>query len=166
MKVSLISTVKDEEKTIEEFLKSIINQTTKPNEFIIVDGGSNDRTYEILEKCTKKYKWMKIFQVKGASIGRGRDFAISKSGNEIIACTDAGCILDKNWLRNIIKPFGDRTVEVVAGVYKPKFGNDFEYFQGLIVVPSVEKLVRLVECPPVRLLSERMCGKRLGDIQT
>jgi len=140
IKVSLITTILNEESTIEEFLKSIINQTKKPDEFIIVDGGSSDRTYEILKKYAKKYKWIKIYQVKGASIGKGRNYAIEKTKNEIIACTDAGCILDKNWLREITKPFKDKNVDVVVGVYKPHYTNGFEYFQGLVVITKPEKI--------------------------
>jgi len=140
MRVSLITTVKNEANNIEEFLSSVIKQTKTPDEFIIVDGGSTDGTYEILKKYAKKYKWIKIFQVRGASIGKGRNFAIEKARNEIIACTDAGCILDKNWLKNITKPFRNFKVDVVVGIYKPYYTNDFEYFQGLVVVPKPEKI--------------------------
>ncbi|RLG16029.1 glycosyltransferase, partial [Nanoarchaeota archaeon] len=44
MKVSLICTVLNEEDTIEDLLKSIIKQTRRPDEFVIVDGGSKDKT--------------------------------------------------------------------------------------------------------------------------
>jgi len=138
--VSLITTVLNEKDNIEEFLKSVINQTKKPEEFIIVDGGSTDGTYEILEKYSKKYKWIKVFKVKGASIGKGRNIAIEKAKNEIIACTDAGCILEKNWLKEITEPFNKKSVDVVVGIYEPYYTNDFEYFQGLVVVPPKEKI--------------------------
>ncbi|MEM2955021.1 MAG: glycosyltransferase [Candidatus Nanoarchaeia archaeon] len=139
MKVSLTTTVMNEKNSIEEFLNSVIKQTRRPDEFIIVDGGSNDGTYEILVKYSKKYRWMKAYQVKGASVGRGRNIAISKAKYKIIASTDAGCILDKNWLKNIVKPFEDKNVDVVVGVYKPLYKNEFEHFEGLIVVPEIEK---------------------------
>ena len=103
--VSLITTVLNEVENIDEFIKSVIKQSVLPEEFIIVDGGSTDGTYEILKKYARKYKWIKVYQVKGASIGKGRNYAIEKAKGKIIACTDAGCILDRNWLRKIIKPF-------------------------------------------------------------
>ncbi|MEM5855111.1 MAG: glycosyltransferase [Candidatus Aenigmatarchaeota archaeon] len=138
MKVSLITTVKNEETNIKEFLNSIVNQIKKPDEFIIVDGGSTDKTLEIIKNYAKKHKWIKVFQKK-ASIGKGRNIAIQKAKSEIIAVTDCGCILDKNWLKNITKPFINK-VDVVVGIYKPYYTNDFEYFQGLITVPEPEKI--------------------------
>ena len=44
MKTSFITTVLNEEKTIEGLLESLNNQTLKPDEIVIVDGGSTDRT--------------------------------------------------------------------------------------------------------------------------
>ena len=117
MKVSLITTVLNEENSIEKFLKSVIQQTKKPNEFIIVDGGSTDNTYEIIKKYAKKYNWIKVFRVNGASVGMGRNIAIQKARNKIIACTDAGCILDRKWLEKITKPFQkNKGIDVVVGI--------------------------------------------------
>lgn len=138
MKVSIITTIKNEETNIREFLNSVINQTKKPDEFIIVDGGSTDKTVEIIKSYAKKYRWIKLIVSKDVTIGKGRNIAISKSKNELIACTDAGCILDKNWLKEITKFFPD--FDVVVGVYKPYYTNDFEYFEGLVTVPEEEKI--------------------------
>jgi len=170
MKVSLITTVLNEKNTIDEFMKSVISQTKKPDEFIIVDGGSTDGTYEILKKYSKRYKWIKVFQEKGASIGRGRNIAIEKSKNEIIACTDAGCILDKNWLKEITRPFTKKDVDVVVGIYKPYCTNDFEYFQGMIVVPHPEKIFMNPSRMSSRSIAFRkVCWKSAGgypDLRT
>jgi glycosyltransferase involved in cell wall biosynthesis len=141
MKVSLICTTLNEEKRgLKEFLESVARQTKKPEEFIIVDGGSTDKTVEIIEKFAKKYRWVKLFVVPKTNISKGRNIAIKKAKNEIIAGTDGGCILDKTWLENITKPFENKNVSVVAGVYKPLYTNDFEYYQGLIVCPEPNKI--------------------------
>jgi glycosyltransferase involved in cell wall biosynthesis len=140
MKISMVATILNEENTIEDFMKSVLKQTIKPDEFVVVDGGSSDSTLEILKKYSNKHKWIKVFQVNGATIGRGRNFAIGKSKNEIIACTDAGCVLDKRWLRNITKPFERKGVDVSVGIYKSLYKNDFEYFQGLLAVPKMGKI--------------------------
>jgi glycosyltransferase involved in cell wall biosynthesis len=115
MKVSLIVTVLNEEKSIDSFLDSVANQSLKPDEIIIVDGGSVDWT---LDKLSKRKENIRILIKEGASRSEGRNLAVEKAKNEIIAITDAGCILDKDWLAEIVKPFSDSSVDVVAGYYR------------------------------------------------
>lgn len=126
MKITFVATVLNEEKNINEFIKSILFQSKKVDEIIIVDGGSTDRTVEIIKKYNTK---IKIIIKKGdRSIGRNEAIRISK--NEIILCSDSGCILDKDWVKNIAKPFKDKKVDVVAGYYR---GNAKSLFQKCLV---------------------------------
>ncbi len=148
MKISFITTVFNEEKNIDNFLKSIFSQTKLPDEIIIVDGGSQDNTITKIKAAfhlsfprrrestfqIKDYR-IKLFTKKGnRSVGRNK--AIKKATGDIIACSDSGNILDKNWLKNITKPFIDsrlrgndnagRGVDVVAGYYKGLAKNIFQ----------------------------------------
>lgn len=50
IKYVIISPVRNEEKYIEKTIQSVINQTVKPAEWIIVDDGSTDGTSEAIEK--------------------------------------------------------------------------------------------------------------------
>jgi glycosyltransferase involved in cell wall biosynthesis len=158
MKTSFISTVFNEEKNIEKFLNSIIAQTKKPDEAIIVDGGSKDKTYDILKKYSKKYKWIKIFQEKGANIAKGRNIAISKAKGEIILVSDAGCIIDNDWVKNTLKYFPN--ADVVAGSYKAITKNDFEYFQSLIVIKKVNRPARMSSR---NVAFKKKCWKEVGE---
>jgi len=128
MKVSFITTILDEEKTITSLLTSLVEQTQRPDEIIIVDGGSKDKTIVKIKAFQKKHPQIKIrlFFKKGANRSQGRNLAIKKAKNEIIAISDAGCELDKNWLKNITRPFNNLSVEVVAGYYQAKTKNIFE----------------------------------------
>lgn len=124
--ISLVVTVLNEEQSILDLLKSISSQTKRPDEVIIVDGGSNDGTFEQLKKFKQKSKLkLRLFREK-LNRPKGRNFGIDKAKGPIIAITDAGCILDKRWVSEIVKPFKDEEVEVVSGYYKAKGGNTFE----------------------------------------
>ncbi len=127
MKTTIILTVFNEEKTIRDLIDSILAQTQLPDEIIIVDGGSGDGTVSSIKYKVSSIKRpeFKIFVKKGnRSIGRNE--AIKRSSAEIIAITDAGCILDKNWFKNVTKPFENDSTDVVAGYYKAKPKNIFQ----------------------------------------
>lgn len=147
MRISLITTVKNEENSIEAFLESILQQTRLPNEFIIVDGGSVDRTVEILKEFVPLFKRKnivyKIIVQKDANIAKGRNIAIRHSSGDVIACTDAGCILSKTWLEEITRPFElDPTVDVVGGWYEPLATSKFEEIVAEITYPKLRKILR------------------------
>ena len=129
MKISFITTVFNEEKTIEGLLESLNNQTLKPDEVVIVDGGSTDKTLSAISNFKFPFSNKKIkvrVSIKKGNRSVGRNHAIRNAKKDIIVCSDSGCILDKDWLINIIKPFSDPKVDVVAGYYKGLAKNAFE----------------------------------------
>lgn len=56
-KISIITVVLNGEKYLEETIKSVINQDYKNIEYIIIDGGSNDGTQEIISRYRKKISY-------------------------------------------------------------------------------------------------------------
>jgi len=50
IKFVIISPVRNEEDFVEKTIESVLNQSVKPDEWIIVNDGSTDLTREIIEK--------------------------------------------------------------------------------------------------------------------
>jgi len=117
MKVAVCITVKNEEKSISGLLDSLLGQSKKPEEIVIVDGGSTDKTIELIRHYQQKDSRIKFF---GGEFSRaqGRNYAVEIVKTPIIAMTDAGCIPQKKWLARISEPFKYKNVEMVAGFYK------------------------------------------------
>jgi glycosyltransferase involved in cell wall biosynthesis len=119
MKVSVCVTVLNEEKTIGRLLQALLGQTKKPDEIVVVDGGSRDRTVGIIRHYQKKDKRIKLL-IEECSIARGRNLSISLAKNDVVALTDAGCEPYRDWLEKLVYFFKHENVDVVAGFYDMK----------------------------------------------
>ncbi|MGZ7209329.1 MAG: glycosyltransferase [Methanobacterium sp.] len=139
---SLVLTSKNESNNIHELINAVINQEKRPDEMIIVDAGSTDGTIEIIKEFQNIHSWIKLEVINDVSRGRGRNLAIKDAKYDIIAVTDAGCYLEKNWLKNLVKPI-EEGYDISVGYYKPYYKNDFEYFEGLLMVPDKIDIVRI-----------------------
>lgn len=125
MKVSLICTLKNEESSVKEFLDSLLSQSRPPDEIIMVDSGSSDKTVEIINYYIKNDAPIKLIVSKGANIAQGRNTAIKNAKYDVIASTDLGCRLGKDWLKNLLNKFGEQT-DIVSGCYLPEARTTFE----------------------------------------
>jgi biofilm PGA synthesis N-glycosyltransferase PgaC len=57
-KYVIVSPMRDEEEYIEATILSVVQQTIRPAEWIIVDDGSRDRTGEIIDQYAREYLWI------------------------------------------------------------------------------------------------------------
>lgn len=128
MKVSLAITVFNEEESIVSLLESIMHQIKRPDEVIIVDGGSNDTTVERIKEFINRFDKKRVIKLfkKKCNRPEGRNLAIAKAKFAIIAITDAGCILHRKWLKEITDPFKDKNTDIVSGYYKTLKASTFE----------------------------------------
>lgn len=129
MKTSFVVTILNESETIESLLNSLASQTKIPNQILIVDGGSTDRTVfkirEFISKHKEVGKRIQLYQKPG-NRSIGRNYGVEKATGEIILFSDAGCTLKNNWGEEIIMPFQDKETDVVSGYYEGKAKSDFQ----------------------------------------
>jgi glycosyltransferase involved in cell wall biosynthesis len=125
MKISICITILNEEKFISNLLISLARQTKRPDEIIIVDGGSKDKTVEIIRHFIKKDKIIKLFIEKG-TIAHCRNISIELATGDIIATTDSGCIANKDWLEKITYHFKHEKIGLIAGFYNMPYLNSLQ----------------------------------------
>jgi glycosyltransferase involved in cell wall biosynthesis len=114
MNVSLIATVLNGADHLEAFLGSLAAQTRPPDEVVIVDGGSADGTVALLAAA----EGVTLIEEPGANISRGRNVAIAAAAHDVIAATDADCVLEPTWLEELLRPLGEGA-DVSMGFYLP-----------------------------------------------
>lgn len=112
--VTIITVCYNAVNDIEETILSIINQTYKNVEFIIIDGGSTDGTVDIIRKYTDRISYWKSEQDKG--IYDAMNKGIAKASGEWINFMNAGDLFhDSNTIENVFKNSIKNNVGVVYG---------------------------------------------------
>ena len=141
MRVALITTVLNEEGSLPSLLESIASQSRQPDELIVVDGGSTDRSVSILNEWQDRLPVQVLVQ-PGANISQGRNAAIERTSCDIVAVTDAGVHLDPDWLERLTEPFIQNavSVDVVSGFFRPYCETDFETALAATTLPDVEEI--------------------------
>ena len=92
--ISIIVPIYNAERYLRKCLDSLVNQTKKELEFILVNDGSTDTTEDIIK--TYKDKRIKYFKNKNQGIGKTRNFGIEKSTGKYIMFVDSDDYLEKN----------------------------------------------------------------------
>jgi glycosyltransferase involved in cell wall biosynthesis len=139
MNVSVIVTVKDEGEAIRALLESLLDQTRRPDEIVICDGGSSDNTLEIIEDY-RRWLPLHLVEAPGSNISQGRNRAIDAATGPLIAVTDAGVILSPVWLEELIRPLEENSAPVVSGWFEADPYTDFEVIMGATVLPERQEI--------------------------
>ncbi len=120
--ISIIATVLNEAESIDRLVESLLRQSQQPLEIVIVDGGSTDGTWERLQQHAASSPLLRAIRDESCNlkhsrgpIARGRNLAIAATHGAIIACCDAGCSYDPDWLVNLTRPLLERGAQYVLG---------------------------------------------------
>jgi len=110
--VSVIIPVLNGERTIRECIVSLLKMDypVDRREILVVDNGSTDRTAEIVKSFPVRYLRE---ERRGASHARNRGIEASKG--EILAFTDADCVVTTGWLQELVLGFDSEKTGVVVG---------------------------------------------------
>lgn len=103
-----------EEKYLHDTLQSLLDQTTPPNEIVICDASSTDKTTQIAGVYTDK-----IIITTQRGISHGRNLGAETSKGDILIFVDADTHLPKTAIENAVKALSDSKVSVVSFYSSP-----------------------------------------------
>lgn len=131
LKISIITATYNSESTIEDTLKSVLKQTYKDLEHIIVDGNSKDNTMKIVKKYEKKYGGrLKYISEKDKGIYDAMNKGIKMATGDVIGILNSDDVYAS-----------DTVLETIANTLK-KDKSDGVYADLLYVNEDLSKPVR------------------------
>ena len=142
-KISIIIPVYNVEKYVKETLISVKNQSSKPDEVIIINDGSTDNSFNIVKDIKDTESW-KMFETRNQGLGLTRNYGKSLAKGDYIYFLDSDDILEQNFIhdmRKLIKDYDQPDVILFSGKIfsnneipehkiNLNFSIDGQYFQG------------------------------------
>ena len=128
IKASIYIPAYNAEKTIQEVLKSVFNQSLPFDEVIVINDCSKDNTLN----CLKQFNDIKIINNKeNKGLSYCRNIAIQNSKNDFVASIDADVVLDKYWFEEISKHLNNDIVLVGGNLKEKHTDNIYNYWRSI-----------------------------------
>ena len=116
-KISIIIPVYNTEKYIKECIESIIKQTYKNIEIIIVNDGSTDNSVNIIKDYQKKYKRIKVINQKNKGPSAARNNGIKHSEGDYILFVDSDDWIEENMVEKMINSINNKETDLIICSY-------------------------------------------------
>lgn len=118
-KISIVMPVYNVEEYLRETLDSVVSQTIKDVEILLIDDGSTDNSKSIIEEYSSKYENIKgVFQDNGGP-SKARNRGIELASGEFIAFMDSDDLIPKDSLEVRYNLAKDNDADIViCGTYK------------------------------------------------
>ncbi|MEM2936095.1 MAG: glycosyltransferase [Candidatus Bathyarchaeia archaeon] len=110
----------NEEKSLAKTLESLLQQTRRLSQVIVVDDGSTDRTSEV----ARKFKDVKVLR-NPKTMGKAKSLnrALDLVNTELVMIIDADTVLEKNFAERAAKAFVDEGIAAASGFVVPSTGS-------------------------------------------
>ena len=113
-KVSVIIPVYGVEKYIDKCLASLVKQSLKDIEIIVVNDGSPDNSQKIIDKYVKKYpQKIKSYIKENGGQGSARNFGLSKATGEYIGYVDSDDFVEKDMYEKLYNKACEGNYDIV-----------------------------------------------------
>lgn len=102
-KSTVIIPVYNTEQYLEECIQSVLGQTQKEVEIILVDDGSTDHSYEIMLSYEKQYSNVRVLHQENKKLGAARNLGVKYANGQYIFFLDSDDYIKENCLEELYK---------------------------------------------------------------
>lgn len=119
LKIGVVVAVYNTEKWLDKCIESLVNQTKRFSEIVLVDDGSTDGSLMICEKFQGIYPEIKVFHQPNGKQGKARNNGLSHISSEYLLFVDSDDLLERN------------AVEILSNILSKK-RYDAVYFEAYV----------------------------------
>lgn len=112
-RISIIVPVFNAEKHIERCLLSLIDQTYKDIEILVIDDGSQDNSLNIIKEYAEHHPKIRFFSQKNSGAGAARNLGLKNTSGEYIMFCDADDTIETQMCENMLDTMINQQVDVV-----------------------------------------------------
>ena len=137
--VSVVVTVLNEGAALARLVETLALQLAPGDELVVVDGGSTDGSVAALAPSSE----VKVTTVPGAGISAGRNHGVRMARNDVIICTDAGCVPALGFVEAFRAAYAVAAPPtLVSGVYTVLADGPLQQAQALACYPQPAEVRR------------------------
>lgn len=164
-KVSIIVPVYNVEKYLDRCINSLVNQTLKEIEIILVDDESPDNCPEMCDNYAKKDSRIKVVHKKNGGLGFARNSGLDLATGEYFAFVDSDDYVDLDFYEKLYKAAKNGCYDLAQGGISKKHGDRIEHnYHPYAGQTFDEKGVKSILLPSV--LGPDTYDKNSGDMST
>lgn len=142
MLISVLVPVYNTSKYLDRCMKSLLNQTYKDLEIVVINDGSTDDSLSKLEQYAKKDSRVKVYSYENAGISKTRNRALEQAHGEYITFVDSDDFIDHRMIEKLYQAAIKRDLDVVQCNFvmdygpipfyrKPTFRKDFSTLEAM-----------------------------------
>ncbi len=115
--VSIIIAVRNEENNIENCIASVLKQTYRNIEIIVIDDHSQDNTYSKITSLSKNNDKIRVYQLPDNLQGKksALSYGVSNAKGDILFFTDADCVINENHISCMLGFMYENNTDMLCG---------------------------------------------------
>lgn len=126
--ISIIVPIYNSERYLKDCLESIINQSYKNLEIILINDGSKDKSGEICDEIANSDLRIKVFHKNNEGVSVARNYGLEKSNGEYIYFSDSDDILEEDLIYELVEALEKTSSDIAMCSYYIFQGINKKYF--------------------------------------
>ena len=127
-RISIIVPVFNTSKYLKECVDSILNQTYKNLEVILVDDGSTDNSWEICENYEEKDNRVRAFHKENSGVSATRNYGLEKASGDLISFCDSDDIVKQDLYETLLNKLIETGADRVCGGYAYLYSDNHKLY--------------------------------------